>query len=255
LTERSILAYTHVVVNPQRTYTMRITLDTNTDDFDEHMAAVAAVRAFREERSLTTKGSTTLGTFSDELHACREAAQAPVDTDAATGPLPAFDSEGLPWDERIHSTPASISKISGRWRARRNVQPLTVSNVTVELRAAGRVSVPAPPVATAVPAPPTPPVATAVPAPPTPPVVAAVPAPPVVAAVPAPPVVAAVPAPPVAAGVSAAEIIAAGKALPPGKFNETLNAFGIANLGALFPPAPPQDPAVLTALLAYLKTL
>ena len=200
---------------------MRITLDTNTDDFDEHMAAVAAVRAFREGRSLTTKG----GTLSEELHACREAAQAPVDTDAATGPLPAFDSEGLPWDERIHSTPASISKTSGKWRARRNVQPLTVSNVVAELRAAGRVNVPMPPA---------PPVATVIPTPPAPP---------------------APPAPPVASGVSAADIIAVGKALPPGKFNEALNAFGIANLVALFPPAPPRDPAVLTALLAYLKTL
>ena len=45
------------------------------------------------------------------------------------------DSTGLPWDERIHSTPASLTK-KGVWRAKRNLTDKAfVANVEAELRA------------------------------------------------------------------------------------------------------------------------
>ncbi len=57
---------------------------------------------------------------------------APVTAPAAAVEL---DSEGLPWDARIHSSPASLTK-KGPWRAKRNLNQLTEQKVKEELRAA-----------------------------------------------------------------------------------------------------------------------
>lgn len=133
------------------------------------------------------------------------------------------DAEGLPYDKRIHSSPASKKK-DGKWRGKRGLDDATRQAVTAELKQAMAAPAPAaspvpPPMfeeaAPGVPLPPTePPVdaatafgagaATPAPSvPPAPPVaaVAVPPAPPVAAAepvVPAPPA-----APPVPAGPAA----------------------------------------------------
>lgn len=127
---------------------------------------------------------------------------APTATPTATSNGVDTDSSGLPWDNRIHSTPPSKKK-DGNWRGKRGVDDATVATVTAELRAAmAAPAAPAAGVAPAVPLPPTPPVATE--APPsavsveTAPVAPAPPATPVEAApaVPLPP-----PAPAAAPGV------------------------------------------------------
>jgi hypothetical protein len=116
---------------------------------------------------------------------------------APTGPTPSVDKEGLPWDERIHSSSKALVA-DGTWRRRKAVHDSVYNSVIAELRARqGVAAAPAPvapPVAPPVvagPAPVTVPVAPPV----APPVVAAPVAPPVVAAPVAPPVVAAAPAP------------------------------------------------------------
>lgn len=48
---------------------------------------------------------------------------------------PGVDSSGLPWDDRIHSTPAK-ARADGTWRARRGVSDELVAQVTAELRQA-----------------------------------------------------------------------------------------------------------------------
>lgn len=45
-----------------------------------------------------------------------------------------IDTEGLPWDERIHSSTKGVNK-NGTWKAKRGVQPFVVEQVTAELRA------------------------------------------------------------------------------------------------------------------------
>ncbi len=62
----------------------------------------------------------------------------PVEAAAVVPPPPPVDgcdSDGLPWDGRIHSS--SRAKLAdGRWRQRRNTDPSIVTEVTAELRAA-----------------------------------------------------------------------------------------------------------------------
>lgn len=53
------------------------------------------------------------------------------DTIAAAGTV---DKNGLPWDDRIHSTPAKLTA-KGVWRAKRGVNPALVTQVEAELRA------------------------------------------------------------------------------------------------------------------------
>ena len=50
--------------------------------------------------------------------------------------VPQIDAAGLPWDARIHSTPATITKTSGKWRAKKNVDTALVAQVEAELRGA-----------------------------------------------------------------------------------------------------------------------
>jgi len=48
--------------------------------------------------------------------------------------VPATDSTGTPWDERIHSTPATTNK-DGTWRAKRGVTAEQIAEVKAEQRA------------------------------------------------------------------------------------------------------------------------
>ena len=62
------------------------------------------------------------------------------DTPVAAGSV---DSTGLPWDDRIHSTPAKLTS-KGVWRAKRGVADTLVTQVEAELRARASQSQPAP---------------------------------------------------------------------------------------------------------------
>ena len=53
------------------------------------------------------------------------------DTEADTTTV---DAEGIPWDDRIHSTPAKRTK-NGIWRKKRGVQESMISQVEAELKA------------------------------------------------------------------------------------------------------------------------
>ncbi|QWY83128.1 topoisomerase II domain-containing protein [Rhizobium phage RHph_X2_24] len=55
------------------------------------------------------------------------------DTPAAAGSV---DKDGLPWDDRIHSTPATLTS-KGVWRKKRGVTDALVSQVETELRSRG----------------------------------------------------------------------------------------------------------------------
>lgn len=72
------------------------------------------------------------------------------DTVAVAGSL---DKDGLPWDERIHSTPAKLTN-KGVWRARRGVDAGLVAAVSAELRnrltVTGTITAPGAPAVTAV---------------------------------------------------------------------------------------------------------
>lgn len=93
------------------------------------------------------------------------AASTPAPPVASPAPAATVDKNGLPWDERIHSSSRAMNA-DGSWRAKRGVQGALVAQVEAELRA--QTPVPAAPVTTA----PTPPVPAApgvnhtVPAPP-----------------------------------------------------------------------------------------
>lgn len=84
----------------------------------------------------------------------------PAETTAAvatTSEPPAFDSAGLPWDERIHSSKKTI-KGDGTWIKRKGTPPTTIATVEAELRAklpAAPLAGPAPIAAPAVPTAPT----------------------------------------------------------------------------------------------------
>lgn len=71
---------------------------------------------------------------------------------------PAFDSAGLPWDERIHSS-SRETRNDGTWRQRRGVDPALVANVTAELIARRNAGGQAPAAAALPPSPPAPPAA------------------------------------------------------------------------------------------------
>lgn len=56
--------------------------------------------------------------------------------DVPAGPLPERDSQGFPWDARIHSVSKAICA-DGTWRTRRNLDPGVKQQVEAELRARG----------------------------------------------------------------------------------------------------------------------
>ena len=143
-------------------------------------------------------------------------------TPAATSSAPALvvDSEGMPWDERIHA--GTKQKIAnGSWRKKKGVDPSLVLQVEAELKGFAALATPAPAAAPAPVAPPPP--------------VAAAPAPAPVA--PPPPAPAAATAP---SGLSPFTqlIVDTSKAinkktLTPGDVIEACQAVGLANIGEL----------------------
>lgn len=71
----------------------------------------------------------------------------PADVDdAPSATPPAFDANGLPWDDRIHSSSKAVNK-DGTWRYRKGVQEHVVTAVEAELK--GRLLTPATPPAPA----------------------------------------------------------------------------------------------------------
>ena len=83
----------------------------------------------------------------------------PYVLDAPAEPEPSFDpddrdTDGLPWDERIHSS-GRVKSGDGRWRQRRGVDKAVLATVTAELSGAPAVPAP-PPVQATVPVPPPP---------------------------------------------------------------------------------------------------
>jgi hypothetical protein len=67
-----------------------------------------------------------------------------VDAPTTDAPAPAFDSKGLPWDERIHSGTKGVNK-DGSWKQRRGVQEAVVTKVEAELRGKNPAPAAAPP--------------------------------------------------------------------------------------------------------------
>ena len=63
------------------------------------------------------------------IHAAPPAASQP-----AAEPAPQLDKEGLPWDDRIHSTPAKLTE-AGVYRKRKGLDESTKTRVAAELRA------------------------------------------------------------------------------------------------------------------------
>ena len=76
----------------------------------------------------------------------------PAEDDTPATDVPAVDSRGLPWDERIHAS-SKARLVSGEWRQRRNTPQSLVDQVEAELRGGQPLHVTAP----AAPPPPPPP--------------------------------------------------------------------------------------------------
>lgn len=71
-----------------------------------------------------------------EQHAASVAARAAAPADAGDGPDPAsLDVEGIPWDARIHSTPAKRNA-DDTWRKKRGVDEVEYGRIHAELQAA-----------------------------------------------------------------------------------------------------------------------
>lgn len=90
------------------------------------------------------------------IPAAPPAAPTPEPSEEPNDAAPAFDSTGLPWDERIHSPNKTING-DGTWRRKRNVDDNIFAAVEAELRAATPIAtIPAAPVEPAPPAAPAP---------------------------------------------------------------------------------------------------
>jgi len=150
-----------------------------------------------------------------------------------------LDKSGLPWDKRIHSSPPSLNKGDGMWRAKKGLNDAAlVKSVETELRAlmaiptAGGAATATAPAAVPASAPPAP----IAPAAPTPPATPAAPA-----------AATSVPSTPqeLIPRVTAAN--AAGT-LPPTALLEACAAYGIPNIPGLF-----QRPDKVAEVYAYLQ--
>ena len=141
-----------------------------------------------------------------------------------------LDSQGIPWDGRIHATTKTFAP-NGHWKNRRGVDGAEVVRVTAELKAAMGI-VPMAPVA-----PPALPGAVAPPPPPAaPPAAVAPPPPPAAVAPPSPPAAppaAAPPADPFAALMHKAMMAIQTGKLTRDQLNAAINRHGIASLPAL----------------------
>lgn len=107
-----------------------IGVDLTADDAERARAAFATVQA-ENARALAARAAAA------DLAAASAGTAAEPEPNASesVGGLPDRDANGLPWDDRIHSTPAKL-KADGAWRARRGVSDELVAEVTAELLAA-----------------------------------------------------------------------------------------------------------------------
>lgn len=64
------------------------------------------------------------------------------DDDAGQASAATHDTEGTPWDARIHSDKRTVTD-KGVWRKRKSTPPTTINAVMAELRAAGKILAPA----------------------------------------------------------------------------------------------------------------
>jgi hypothetical protein len=83
-----------------------------------------------------------------------QAAPAPSDAPAPAGSATPLDRNGLPWDQRIHSSSREMNESSGGWKKKRGVSDVEIARVTSELLAAvAQVKPPFTPLAASAPAP------------------------------------------------------------------------------------------------------
>jgi hypothetical protein len=162
---------------------------------------------------------------------------------AGAGATVELDTDGLPWDGRIHASTKG-KNADGRWKAKRGVEAALVAQVQAELRAVmGAPSVPNAPTTGAAP---TPPIVTP-PAPPAPPIS------PAGIAAPAPPTI---PTAPIGVDFpSLAKMV--GELIPAGRLtNETLSAivskYGLPGFGLLFN-RPDLVPAIHADIMASVQ--
>lgn len=146
----------------------------------ETIAALQEAETLGCERTITTPAT-------DPAEALLQAAA------ANKSDVPTHDSEGVPWDARIHSNPPSFVK-GDIWRKKRGVDETLYTTVTAELKAA--MAAPAAPAPVEAPSAPAAPAAD--------PAQAFAPPPPAAAAAPPPPVEQAAPAAPAATPAPAA---------------------------------------------------
>ena len=114
-----------------------------------------AVAAFAAQQQQTTRvADPTTATVALAAHPTITVPDELAEHAGYTGPVDPseVDADGLPWDERIHSS-SRAKLVDGRWRQRRNTPAETVKAVEAELRA--RLA-PLPPTFAAPPPPPAP---------------------------------------------------------------------------------------------------
>lgn len=154
---------------------MRIEIETNDISKQEALAIIAFLQTLiGEVQTSLTSGVVPVPSLDPALvHATERPSLAPapsVSEEEPEGGEPAdgVDSEGLPWDERIHAGSKTTVK-DGTWKLKRGVSDDLVSQIKAELRQGDSAPafVPPAPVADAAPVPP-PPVAPAAPPPPAP---------------------------------------------------------------------------------------
>lgn len=126
--------------------------------------SAAMAEALRDAAQVVRNGADPLP--SEQLIAQAAAQASALPPPAVAEELPEVDADGIPWDERIHSSSKAIVA-DGTWRKKRGVNEVYFGEVVAELQAAQEGEPTAPP---APPAPPAPEVASA-PVPPPPPVV------------------------------------------------------------------------------------
>lgn len=104
-----------------------ITFDPDTATLDKLTAAIAGIYG-----TVAPHAPATI--HPDDNPEAGEAADTPTAATSASG-TPTKDATGLPWDARIHSTPASLTA-KGVWRSKRGVDDALVASVTAELKGA-----------------------------------------------------------------------------------------------------------------------
>jgi hypothetical protein len=148
------------------TLNISINLAANATDADVEQAHALIDRIFKRD-GISPKEAATVSTTAPVTGVTNIASTTPAATvPAATGEL---DKEGLPWDERIHSSTKNKNE-DGTWRVKRGVDKGMLAKVKASL-----LSTVAAPAAAATPAPPAAPVQPSLPQMPTPPGLPAVP--------------------------------------------------------------------------------